>query len=203
MLKQVRQGLREWRLMTQVASLCGQARRRALSAPAESRDQLVFTGFYAGLLDGAERLQIGSWGLSRKLFPIPPAAPTETPNLHAYLGGYLEGHALLTLARAAWRRGEDPWDGARTRVSARYAAAVASPTAQAKLIMPTEKAVLTVHHFASRVAADGNDPLDWQTELDLFRWLAGRSGLETNPALEERLLRQRTKRQQLAEPPAA
>jgi hypothetical protein len=202
-LARAKRGVEAWRLMVQVATLCGHARRSARQAPASSTVQLVSIGLYAGLLDGAERLQIGSWGLARRLFPIPPAAPSEVTKLHAYLAGYFEGEVLLALADRAWRRGDDPWDGARMRISARYATTIASPEGQAKLLMPTEKAVVTVHHIACAVTAKGPDPLDWQTELDLFRWLAARSGLETSRALEERLLRQRIKRQQLAEPPAA
>ncbi len=161
----------------------GQSARAMLngsrSAPPGSRDHLIFAGMYSGILDGADGLGVGSWGLARRLFPAPPAAPTTRRDIHLYLGGYLNGHVMATLAHRRAAMHQPFWDPRWNEAVMTYGAIIAGPEAQSMLTMPTHHAVTKAHQFACLVAARTGKPVpDPELEVMLFRWLANRSGIE-------------------------
>lgn len=151
---------------------------------------------YSGLLDAAQDLGIGSWSLTRKRLPAPPVAPSADADVQAYLSGYFLGHALLTLA---WQRSSSGKPYRTPQPSATitaYTSAIATPVAQRLLAAPGEQSVMSAHQFACLLAREiGRPILDVETEVGLYRWLAGRSGIAAPAYLDELLGRLRQKRE--------
>jgi hypothetical protein len=159
---------------------------------------------YSGILDGADELGAGSWGLARRLFPAPPAAPTARRDINLYLGGYLGGHAMVSLAhrRAALR--QPFWDPRWNEAVMTYSAIIASPEAQSVLTMPDQHAVDKAHQLACLFAARTGKPVpDAELEVMLYRWLANRSGIVLPADVEAHVARLRVRRERLRPDSAA
>ena len=171
---------------------------RSRSAPAGSRDHLVYAGMYSGILDGADGLGVGSWGLARRLFAAPPAAPTERDDIHLYLGGYLNGHIMVTLAHRRAAMHQPFWDSHWNGAVMTYGAIIASPEAQSLLTMPSQHAVNKAHQLACIFAARTGKPVpDPELEVMLYRWLASRSGIALPDDVEAHVARLRLRRDRL------
>jgi hypothetical protein len=179
-----------------LAQRAGAAMQRARSAEPGSRDFLIGAGTYAGLIDGGDALNPGSWTQVRKLNPPPPAAPTATKDVLAYLAGYLLGHASVSLAhqRAALR--QPFWEPRLNTVVPAYTAVLATPDAQQMLALPGEGAVERAHQYACLGVSDMFQvTIDKDVEVMLFRWLADRSGVALPPDVNERIARLRLQRE--------
>jgi hypothetical protein len=153
---------------------------------------------YSGMLDAAEDLGLGAWSLARKRYPAPPTAPTADHDVQAYLAGYFQGHATVTLAWQRWSSGK-PYRGIELSDQVMgYTAVLASPEAQGVLAIPGEASLMKAHQFACIVAKKHGHPIpDLQTEAALYRWLAGRSSVVVPANLEKRLDRLRQRRDEL------
>jgi hypothetical protein len=188
--------IRDWRLIIWIGSIAGQSLRRTRLAPAGPKEVFTGSGLYSGLLDAAQDLGIGSWSLTRKRLPAPPVAPSADADVQAYLSGYFLGHAMLTLA---WQRSSSGKPYRTPQPSATitaYTSAIATPVAQRLLAAPGEQSVMSAHQFACLLAREiGRPILDVETEVGLYRWLAGRSGIAAPAYLDELLGRLRQKRQ--------
>jgi hypothetical protein len=194
----VAKAVREWQLIIWIGSFAGQIRRVAKQAPSGSANALIGSGMYSGMLDAAEDLGLGAWSLARKWYPAPPAAPTADNDVHVYLTGYFQGHATVTLAWQRWTSGK-PYGGPGISDQVMgYTAVLASPEVQGVLAVPGEASVMKAHQFACLMAKKHGRPIpDLQTEVGLYRWLAGRSSVAVPANLEQRLDRLRQRRDEL------
>ena len=181
-----------------IGQLARAALDRSRSAPPGSRDHLIYAGMYSGMLGRADELGAGSWGLARRMFPAPPAAPTARHDIHLYLGGYLNGNIAVTLAHRRAAMHQPFWDRRWNEAVLTYGSVIASPEAQSMLAMPTQHAVNKAHQFAGIVAArTGKQVPDPELEVMLFRWLANRSGIALPEDLEAYVARLRLRRERL------
>jgi len=181
-----------------IGQLARAALHRSRSATPGSRDHLVYAGMYSGMLAAADRLGSGSWGLARRVFPAPPAAPIARDDIHLYLGGYLNGNVMVTLAHRRAAMHQPFWDARWNEAVMTYGAVIASPEAQGILTMPTQHAVNKAHQFARIVAARTGKPVpDPELEVMLYRWLANRSGIALPEDVEAHVARLRLRRERL------